>query len=297
MVPGAGSSDLVFRAFRQWMTPASRALILDPTYSEYPHVLETVVGCRVDRLPLPPGDDYRLAPAALDARLQAVAYDLVVLVNPNNPTGQALRREELEPVLRRAPAATRFWIDEAYLEYFDGAQTLEPVAARLPNVTVCKSMSKVYGLSGLRAAYLCACPDVAADLRRITPPWTVGLLAQVAAVKALQDPDYYARCYRQTAEWRVELAADLRAIDGMTVMPGVANFLLCRLPEGWPAAAVLQQCRIHGLFLRGMGTMGRDPHPRLIRITVKDAATNRRTLKILRAVLQRETTPNATERA
>ncbi len=285
VLPGAGSSDLVFLAFRQWMTPASRALILDPTYSEYPHVLENVVGCRVDRLPLQPGDDYRLAPAALDARLQAETYDPVALVNPNNPTGQALRRDELEPILRRAPATTRFWIDEAYLEYFDATQTLEPLAARHPNVVVCKSMSKVYGLSGLRAAYLCACPATVDELRRLTPPWAVGLLAQVAAVKALQDPAYYDRCYRQTAEWRAEMTADLSAIDGMTVIPGVANFLLCRLPEGRRASGVLQQCRMHGLFLRGMGTMGTRLDPRLVRITVKDAATNRRMLKILRAVL------------
>src|SRR5262249_13274120 len=62
LVPGAGSSSLIFLAFRHWLTPASRVLILDPTYGEYPHVLEQVIGCRVDRLVLCRRDGYQLDP-------------------------------------------------------------------------------------------------------------------------------------------------------------------------------------------------------------------------------------------
>ena len=60
VLPGAGSSDLIFLAFRHWLNPASRVLILDPTYGEYAHVLEKVVGCRVDRLALVREDNYRV---------------------------------------------------------------------------------------------------------------------------------------------------------------------------------------------------------------------------------------------
>src|SRR6266850_1229630 len=156
-------------------------------------------------------------------------YDLVVLVNPNSPTGRHVPRERLEAVLRRAPAATRVWIDETYVEYAGVGQSLERFAAHSENLIVCKSMSKVYALSGARAAYLCAGPHQLEELRAITPPWVVSLPAQVAAVRALQDPEYYAARYRETGALREELADQLRSLS-WEVVPGIANFLLCHLP-------------------------------------------------------------------
>ena len=157
ILPGAGSSDLIFLALRHWLKPESRVLILDPTYGEYPHVLECVIGCQAERLTLCRSEGYRLDPGRLVDCL-AESYDLVVLVNPNSPTGRHVPREELIAVLRHAPPATRIWVDETYVEYAGPDQSPETFAAASENVIVCKSMSKVYALSGVRAAYLCAGP-------------------------------------------------------------------------------------------------------------------------------------------
>ncbi len=155
ILPGAGSSDLIFLALRHWLKPESRVLILDPTYGEYPHVLECVIGCQAERLALPRHENYRLEPVRLAACL-GESYDLVVLVNPNSPTGRHVPREELIAVLQHAPPATRIWVDETYVEYAGADQSLETFAAASENVIVCKSMSKVYALSGARVGYLCA---------------------------------------------------------------------------------------------------------------------------------------------
>jgi histidinol-phosphate/aromatic aminotransferase/cobyric acid decarboxylase-like protein/GNAT superfamily N-acetyltransferase len=184
VLPGAGSSDLIFRAFRHWLTPDSRVLILDPTYGEYAHVLEKVIGCTVDRLALDQADGYVVSLDKLAAAL-ALDYDLVALVNPNSPTGRHVPRADLEAVLRLAPWSTRIWVDETYIEYAGESQSLERFAASSENVIVAKSMSKVYALSGARVAYLCAGAHQLEALRAITPPWVVGLPAQVAAVRAL----------------------------------------------------------------------------------------------------------------
>lgn len=282
---GGGSSDLIFRAFRQWLTPASHALILDPTYGEYAHVLERVIGCHVDRLALHRNEGYVVDPTRLTGALNA-GYDLVVIVNPNSPTGRHVPRAVLEPLLRQTPASTRVWIDETYIEYAGGtAESLETFAAGSENVVVCKSMSKVYALSGARAAYLCAGPHQLEALRAITPPWVVGLPAQVAAVRALQDPTYYAARYRETHALRAELAAGLGQL-GWEVLPGVANFVLCHLPPAGPSAAqVVAECREHGLFVRDAATMSRSLGTHAVRLAVKDAATNARVLAILREVL------------
>ena len=282
LLAGGGSSDLIFRALRQWFTPQSRVLLLDPTYGEYGHVLERIIGCRVERLALSRADQYRLDPRRLESRL-AEGFDFVVLVNPNSPTGQHVRREDLEPVLRRAPLSTRIWVDETYVDYAGSDQSLEQFAAQSENVIVCKSMSKVYALSGARVAYLCAGPHQLEPLRAVTPPWAVSLPAQVAAVKALQDPDYYARKYQETHELREELMAALPPL-GWEIIPGAANFLLCHLPEAGPdAATLIARCRERGLFLRDAAAMGTQLGLRAIRLAVKDAPTNHRMVELLKA--------------
>ena len=281
ILPGAGSSDLIFRAFRLWLTADSHVLILDPTYGEYAHLLEKVIGCTVDRLILDPADNFEVNLTRLETAF-AAGYDLVALVNPNSPTGQHISREQLERVLRTAPLSTRVWVDETYVEYAGDGQSLEKFASSSENVIVCKSMSKIYALSGLRAAYLCAGAHQLEALRAITPPWVIGLPAQVAAVRALQDPDYYAARYAETAALRDNLVVDLRTL-GWTVLPGIANFLFCLLPANGPdAATVVIRCRAQNLFLRDAAKMGVRLGPRAIRIAVKDAETNILMVRIIR---------------
>jgi len=338
ILPAAGSSDAIFLAFRHWLTPSSRVLILDPTYGEYAHVLEKVIGCRVIRLPLLRHDNYRVDLDKL-ARLTGgtsytspkstnhsgtrvtrpsklnSGYDLIALVNPNSPTGQHIPRAELEELLRQIPATTRVWIDETYVEFAErgallrqsgtalpacpgqaenstgrqdacptliASESLERFATASANVVVCKSMSKVYALSGVRAAYLCGPRRIIAELRGLTPPWAVSLPAQVAAVAALQDPDYYAARYAETHRLREQLADELSAFDGWKILPGIANFLFCHLPADGPDAATLVKlCRAKNLFLRDVGSMGRSLGKHALRVAVKDVETNRRMVEIL----------------
>jgi histidinol-phosphate/aromatic aminotransferase/cobyric acid decarboxylase-like protein len=281
IAPGAGSSALIYLALREWLAPSSRVLLLDPTYGEYRHVFEQIVACQVDRLRLDRRLDYavdldQLANRCLDG------YDLVVLVNPNNPTGRHIPRSDLEAVIRRAPSRTRFWIDEAYIDYVGPQESLEQFAAARENVVVCKTLSKAYALSGMRAAYLCASEPIAKAIRVLTPPWPIGLPSQIAAVRALENPDYYRRKYEETAVLRAKLENDLREL-GLEVVPGSANFLLCHLPPTGPdTGTLLHRCQSAGLFLRDVQSMGSDFGTHTFRIAVKDAATNQRAVEILK---------------
>jgi|ERR1022692_3856884 histidinol-phosphate/aromatic aminotransferase/cobyric acid decarboxylase-like protein len=188
----------------------------------------------------------------------------------------------MEDFLALVPARTRVWIDETYVDYAGPSESLEAVVASSRNAVVCKSMSKVYALSGARAAYLCAPPAIAAALLEITPPWAVSLPAQVAAVKALEDPEYYAARYRETHLLREALAASLR-VAGFDVVPSVGNFLLCQLPaESAPAATVSRRCRMRGLYVRDAGEISPRLGARALRIAVKDEQTNQRIVEILK---------------
>lgn len=284
VLPGGGSSNLIFLALRQWLSPSSRVLVLDPTYGEYTHVFENVIGCRVGRLELSRCDGYAVSPRRLEEELMR-GYDLAVIVNPNNPTGRHIPRADLEDLLRGIPSHSIVLVDETYVDYVGKHESLEHFAANSPNVVVCKSMSKAYALSGVRVGYLCGHPRVIELLRPLNPPWAVSLPGQMAAVMALQDPEYYAKRYLETHGLRSRLAADLQGIGDFTVVPGEANYLLCHLPEYGPDAATLMaRCREYGLFLRDAGVTAPRLGGRSIRIAVKDAETNRRMIGVLREV-------------
>jgi histidinol-phosphate/aromatic aminotransferase/cobyric acid decarboxylase-like protein len=285
VLPGGGSSDLIFLALTRWLDRDSRVLILDPMYGEYSHVLEQVIGCRVDRLMLLREEGYTLNIARLVERLQSARYDLVILVNPNSPTGRHVPRAALENAIAEVSRSTRVWVDETYVEYAGANESLEHFASTHEGVVVCKSMSKVYGLSGLRVGYLCASQSTINALRPYSPPWAVGLIGQVAAVHALNDQSYYREQWAVTRGLRDALAAGLRRC-GLDVVPGIANFVLCHLPESGPTAAdVVARAREHDLFLRDVGPMGRCLGTHAIRVAVKDAETNGRMLGILERVL------------
>lgn len=281
---GAGSSDLMYRVLPRCISSASRVLLMDPAYGEYRHLLEQVVQCHVDYLALDRRQNYKLSLDRLADKTRQ-EYDWLVLVNPNNPTGQLISRSELEAFLKRVPKSTRVWVDEAYIEYAGSDQSLERFAAAQDNVVVCKSMSKGYALSGMRVAYLCAHPSMIADLRAITPPWVVSLPGQIAAVQALKDPDYYAACYAKTRELGKQLDLGLQKL-GLSTHPGVANYVLAHLPAGGPDADhFIRRCRKQNLFIRNASPMGQSLGDYVIRIAVKDEPTIGRMLAIMGPLL------------
>jgi len=285
ILPGAGSSDLIFLGLRHWITPASRVLILDPMYGEYAHVLENVIGCQVSRFLLSRENNYAVDLNKLASCLKS-DYDWVILVNPNSPTGQYIEKENLRNIIKAVPKTTRFWIDETYIDYVDSAQSLEQSAADSSNVVICKSMSKAYALSGVRSAYLCG-PEVLIDeLRLISPPWAVSLPGQIVACEALRNSVYYRERWEETHRLRDDLTLGLSGL-GWDVVPGHANFLLCHIPLDQPeTAVVISGCRKHKLFLRDVANMGHCFDNRTIRIAVKDAKINQAMLEIIKMVLR-----------
>ncbi len=280
---GSGTSSLMYLAFPTLADRGSLAVLLDPMYGEYSHILERVVGCRVVRHELSAAEGFRPDPGRLAADCREAS--LLVMVNPNSPTGSGLNAEGMERLLSLLPSGCRVWIDETYVDFAPEGWCCERIAARDRRVIVAKSMSKFYALSGLRVGYLVGDPEWIARLEPMSPPWSVGLIAQVAAVEALRDPDYYAEARRITEEKRVGLARELASLSGVeAVYPSVTNFLLFRV--GRPGAAeIVRRCRELGVFLRNCDSLSprfRDDH---LRTAVKDDEANRRILEALRLAL------------
>jgi histidinol-phosphate aminotransferase len=217
------------------------------SFEMYP-LLAQVAGARSIQVPLKPGrpggpadtHDLDALAAAIDATTR-----LVFVCNPNNPTGTAVRRPELERFLDAVPAETLVVLDEAYREFVtdpDVPDGLELMRGR-PNVAVLRTFSKAWGLAGLRVGYLIAeDPAVADAVRRTHVPFSVSMPAQAAAVAALgSDEEVRRRCAAVTAE-RERLTAGLRD-RGLDVADSQANFVWLPLGERTAEVAAALEAR------------------------------------------------------
>ncbi len=283
---GAGSSSLIFLALRELLSKNSRVLILDPTYGEYAHVLETVIGCKYDSFELMPDRDFHVDLNELVRAVNSKDYDMVILVNPNNPSGQLIEHDDLISAIKQMAGSTKVWIDEAYIDYAGSENSLGLFAASTANVIVCKSLSKVLALSGLRVAYLSANARLIQRLKTLTPPWSLSLPAQLVLSEALKDRSYYERCYALTHKYRQRLSNALGRC-GFAPRSSVANFILVDYPEDLPPVEeFLALCSWRKLLMRNVKSMGKATSDHCFRVAVKDEQTNTRIVEILKSVLK-----------
>ncbi len=277
LVLGSGTSTLMFLAFPRLLAPGEKAALLDPTYGEYRHLIENLCGGSVVPIELDEANGFRPTPELIAERAEGCR--LVVLVNPNSPTGVGLARAEMERLLTLLPSETKVWIDETYIDFVNGgAETME--LATDPRAIVAKSMSKFYGLSGLRIGYLAGDPAFAAELEAGSPPWSIGLLAQVAAVEALRDRAYYAARVEETRAGREALFAGIAGIEGLTPVPSETNYLLFRT-ELVPSGELCRRTAERNVFLRDCANLSPRFGDRWVRVAVKEPAMNARTLAAL----------------
>jgi histidinol-phosphate/aromatic aminotransferase/cobyric acid decarboxylase-like protein len=249
-------------------------MILDPMYGEYRHVIETLLSARVIPFDVHKEDDFRVDTDGLIASVQEHHPDLLVLVNPNSPTGQYWPRGEALRLLDSIPPSTWIVMDETYIEYAGREQSLESEACTRPRLLVLKSMSKTYALSGMRVGYLVAASSTIRDLAKWIPPWAVSLPAQLAAVEALADEAHYDALYRETHTLREEFTEDLLRNPHITVYPSIANFVL--VETNTSAQSVVAKMCESGIFIRNCDSMGRRFADRFLRIAVKRRAQNLR---------------------
>jgi histidinol-phosphate/aromatic aminotransferase/cobyric acid decarboxylase-like protein len=281
---GGGTSALMYQALPRLVRPGDAVALLDPTYGEYRHLCEGVLRARVVTCDLDERDGFRPDPARIADTVRAQNASLLVLVNPNSPTGAALDAGGLRALLALLPATTRVWIDETYVDFAPDVPTAEPLVAADPRVLVAKSMSKFFALSGLRVGYLCGEPRLLAELEPWNPPWSAGLLAQVAAMRALEDYGWYRERAAETRALRAELAARIDALPGLRTFPGAANFVLFATARV-PAAELVARCRERSVFLRDCASLSPRLLDRFVRTAVKDRAGNARIAAALAAAL------------
>ncbi|RBY93207.1 histidinol-phosphate transaminase [Blastococcus sp. TF02A-30] len=277
---GCGAVTLCQELAQAYNDPGSSIAFAWRSFEMYP-LLARVAGARAIQVPLVPGRPGGPADTHdLDALLAAIddTTRLVFVCNPNNPTGTAVRRAELERFLDAVPAGTLVVLDEAYREFVsdpDVPDGVELMRGR-PNVAVLRTFSKAWGLAGLRVGYLLAeDPAVAEAVRKTHVPFSVSMVAQAAAVAALASEDEVrARC-AAVVEERGRLTAALRE-RGLEVSDSQANFVW--LPVGEQAAPLAAALEARAVITRPFAGEG-------VRVTIGAPEEDDAFLAALDAVL------------
>ncbi len=265
---GTGSSGVLQQLVQATCNEGDEVVFAWRSFEAYPIVV-AVNGAVARPVPLRADESHDLTAmaAAVTDRTR-----LVLVCQPNNPTGVAATRAELDAFIAAVPANVLIVIDEAYVEFItdpDIADGLE-LYRRHENVAVLRTFSKAYGLAGLRFGYAVAHAPVAAALRACAVPFGVSAPAQAAALAALECEPELLKRVQHIIDARTRVTAALRA-DGWTLPDSQSNFVWLRLGEHSPAFAAL--CEEHGLTVRPYGTEG-------VRITVGDAAADDRFLAV-----------------
>jgi len=273
---GSGSNEIIELLIRTFTLPGDEALLCQGSFMMYKVALQAH-GRRFVEVPMKPGFRYDL-PAMAQALTERTR--LVFLSNPDNPTGTAFSRADLEAFLPQVPDDCLVILDEAYFEYVDWAEYpngLEYVRAR-PNLVVLRTFSKAYGLAGLRVGYGVMSAQRVGYLNRTRMPFNVSSLAQVAALAALGDAAHVQRTRALNLEGLASLERELTAL-GFTVPHSHANFVFVDL--GRPAGPVHDQLLRRGVITRPVPGYG---FPNALRISVGMPAENERLVTALREI-------------
>ncbi|MDI6774576.1 MAG: threonine-phosphate decarboxylase CobD [Verrucomicrobiota bacterium] len=275
---GNGASELLHALCRS--LGCSRALIPAPSYSDYAAAAERA-GMRVALAEMDEAAGFEIPWKRLATSLRD--NDLVILGNPNNPTGRAIDGDALYSFVKLHPKG-RFIVDESFLEFVPGA---ESIADRLPiNAVMLRSMTKFYAIPGLRLGFVVAAPRLASALRGQLPPWNVNCLAHRAGIVSLANRAYARRTRAVVARARREFVAELRKFAALRVYESDASFILLRIVKhslnGFALGNKLLRQRIAIRVCSNFAGLD----ARYFRVAVRLPAENGRLIKALHAALE-----------
>ncbi len=275
LVVGNGSNDVLEIAAQAFLAPGLSAVYAQHAFAVYP-LATNARGARGIEVPAKNfGHD-------LDAMAAAISPDtrMVFIANPNNPTGTFIPGPQLEAFLRKVPQDVLVVLDEAYTEYLADDQRYDAIAwlERYPNLLVSRTLSKAYGLAGLRVGYAIAHPEVADLMNRVRQPFNVSSIALAAAEAVLADDEFLARSADINRRGMTQLTAAFAAL-GLEWIPSAGNFVTVKVGD---AAAVNQSLLRQGVIVRPIAGYGM---PHWLRVSIGLPEENARFIEALEQAL------------
>lgn len=274
---GDGSNELIKLLSLCYLNPGDEIIAPHPSFGEYMRTA-TVSDAAVKLIPLTDGyaNDLPALAAAISTRTK-----IIYICNPNNPTGTVINDMQLRQFMHRVGKDILVVLDEAYFEYVDDPHSPDGVEfyKRYPNVVALRTFSKAFGLAGLRVGYGVAHPDVVTAVNKVREPFNVNLIAQAAALAALQDKEYLTKSVEFNRVERAYVTKELEAM-GVDVVKSQSNFVL--VDVGTDCVALFKELLKKGIIVRTGDIFG---YPTKLRVSIGLREENIRFLAALKELL------------
>ena len=273
-VVGTGSSEVIELMCHALLNPQAEVVAARHAFSMYP-VMSQLFGSTYVEVPNKPDWTHDL-----NGFLNAITDStrIVFITNPTNPVGTVVTQQEIDEFMDKVPEHVLVCFDEAYREFSDNPPDTLKFVREGRNVIVLRTFSKAYGLAGLRVGYGVAPEHITGMLHKARAPFNLHVLAQEAALAALEDADHV----RRTVE---NNAAGMRFYEqafqemGLEWIPSQGNFILVKVGQG---KKVFNDMLAKGVIVRAQDGYGL---PEWIRISIGTPAENARCLEVLKEVL------------
>lgn len=276
---GNGSNDILELAAHALVEPGQAVIYSEYSFAVYALATQAVGG----RAIVVPAKNFG---HDLDAIAEAITGDtrLIFIANPNNPTGTFLPAADIAAFLKKVPSHVVVVLDEAYNEYLAPELQYDSIAwvRQYPNLLVSRTLSKAYGLAGLRVGFGVAQPALTDLLNRIRQPFNVNSMAQAAAIAALNDSAFLQKSAKLNAAGYLQLTNGFNAL-GLEYVPSYGNFVLVRVGNDDGAGARINLALLkQGVIVRPVGNYGL---PQWLRISIGLPEENAVFLEVLKKVI------------
>lgn len=221
---GTGSDELLDLLLRLTLNQGDKVINCPPTFGMYNALIELNKGVVIS---VPRKTDFSLDIKGIKSKIDD-KVKLVIICNPNNPTGTVSSEKDIVEVLETGKLVL---VDEAYFEFY--GKTAIPLLKKYPNLIITRTLSKWAGIAGLRIGYSISSPYFVNQLLKIKPPYNVNLAAEIAAKEVLEDLNKTRNILEETIKERASVYKELRQIPNLLVYPSYANLLYLEVKQNF----------------------------------------------------------------
>ncbi len=289
IIIGNGSTELIYLFTEVFVEAGFKTIIPIPTFGEYKMATMRVGGSPLF-LSCDPAKNFRLNFEELESTI-AKKTRLIFLCNPNSPTGSFYEKDDVLNIVRLAAEKNVLvFLDEDYIDFIDDNKrySMAEYVTRYDNLFVLRSLTKFFGLAGLRIGFGIGSPDVVKILKKAKMPWSVNSLAMFAAMEAVKDEEFIRNSRLLISRSKRQLQEMLQEISWLKVYPSESNFFLIEITKrGLTSTQLKEGLARKGLLIRDCSDFD-GLNNRFFRVAVRKIEENKKLMENLKSFVNSE---------